>query len=141
MEEVYLECVKENSKLRIKILSTGYYNNLNCQFPKNLRVEGQRYSVPSSSITLVKSRNKHFYRISSKSINIVNNDTVLKVFEDDENKECIICMTNLKSHVFITCGHYVSCKECAETVNTTTKKCPICRCKISSIQNREDLLI
>ena len=31
---VYLKCVKEGKKLRIRITSPGYNNDANCQFPK-----------------------------------------------------------------------------------------------------------
>lgn len=38
--ECILKCVKEGSKLRIKIISDGYLNSANCQFPRALRVMG-----------------------------------------------------------------------------------------------------
>ena len=47
-QQVYLECVREKSKLRVRIISPGYYSDANCQFPRAIRVEGRKYSVPPS---------------------------------------------------------------------------------------------
>ena len=41
---VVLKCVKEGSKLRVKVVSTGY-NDWYVQFPNNLRKEGRLYIV------------------------------------------------------------------------------------------------
>ena len=45
MEYVELKCIKEGSKLRVRILSPGYLANANCQFPRDIRIEGLRYKV------------------------------------------------------------------------------------------------
>jgi len=42
---VILECVKEGAKLRVRVVSPGYNKSFNCQFPRNIRVEGARYIV------------------------------------------------------------------------------------------------
>lgn len=42
---VKLRCIKENGKLRVRVLSDGYHDDWNVQFPKNLRVEGATYLV------------------------------------------------------------------------------------------------
>ena len=72
-ELVYLKCVKEGSKLRIKIISPGYHNESNCQFPKDIRVPERRYSVPRSAISFSEGPNhKFFYRINKAFIKILN---------------------------------------------------------------------
>lgn len=42
---VRVQCVKEGSKLRVKVLSDGYHKDWHVQFPKNLREEGTIYIV------------------------------------------------------------------------------------------------
>jgi outer membrane protein assembly factor BamB len=42
---VVVECVKEGSKLRVRVTSSGYKKNWNVQFPRNLRQEGARFVV------------------------------------------------------------------------------------------------
>lgn len=55
---VELVCIKVQSKLRVRITSPGYLNDANCQFPRDLRVEGRRFQVPAVYVTLVQSRGK-----------------------------------------------------------------------------------
>ena len=38
---IELVCVKDGSKLRMRIVSPGYHQDWNVQFPKNLRILGQ----------------------------------------------------------------------------------------------------
>ncbi len=42
---VKLICIKEGGKLRMRVLSEGYNQKWNVQFPKNLRIEGKKYIV------------------------------------------------------------------------------------------------
>ncbi len=42
---VVVECYKAGSKLRVRVLSAGYNNDWNVQFPKNLRQDGVRFVV------------------------------------------------------------------------------------------------
>jgi len=44
---IVLECYKEGSKLRVRVVSEGYNGQWNVQFPRNLREEGARYVVES----------------------------------------------------------------------------------------------
>lgn len=58
MTGIVLKCVKEGSKLKIKVESPGY-KDWNVQFPKNIRKEGQRYLVES----IEPAGNGDFYRV------------------------------------------------------------------------------
>ena len=42
---VVVECYKDGGKLRMRVISEGYHNDWNVQFPKNLREEGARFVV------------------------------------------------------------------------------------------------
>lgn len=42
---VIVECFKEGSKLRIRVVSPGYNSSWKVQFPKDIRTEGARYLV------------------------------------------------------------------------------------------------
>lgn len=136
---VYLKCVKEASKLRTKIISPGFFNEANCQFPRNIRVEGMKYTVPLHAISFSESSNhKFFYRIDKNYIKIYNAESdITQIFEDDTTTECTICMNANKEIVFAKCGHYICCEECSLTIFQTTKKCPVCRTKIDEIVKRD----
>lgn len=56
---VLLKCIKEGSKLRVRVLSEGYEKNWNVQFPKNLRKEGTQYLVDA----VRQAANGNFYRV------------------------------------------------------------------------------
>lgn len=134
-KEVILQCFNEKNKLRVKIISHGFNNQANCQFPKDIRKEGRKYSVLSCFIKLVKGPNgKYFYRVSSKNDNIkilsendiINMNKNIKIYEDKDIDECLICMSNKKNTVCAPCGHYYACNICLLQMN----KCALCRCDI-----------
>lgn len=147
MDFVYLKCVKEFGKLRVKVTTTGYYKEANTQFPKDIRQEGRRYKVKMSDISMVQTRGKYFYTVKRKSNIIILNDDELdetmidlskiKIHTDENMDDCIICMDNKKEIVFMTCGHFYTCNECSLKVN----KCPICRNMISKRIKKEDIII
>ena len=91
---VELKCVKQGSKLRVKIISQGYINNANCQFPKDLRIEGRRFKVQSEYIKLITQKGRWFYSIKKKnSIEIIDNISSeelskIQIYEDKDEDEC-----------------------------------------------------
>lgn len=137
---VYLKCVKDGNKLRIRIISQGYNNDANVQFPKNIRKVGRIYTVPSYSVSFRKSvGGKLFYHVDKRYVTIVEEQNVeidFKVFEVDQSPDCVICMSELKSIIFSPCGHYCTCPTCAQSIND---KCPICRAKISNYVTKDEL--
>ncbi len=44
-EGILVKCVKEGAKVRVRVISEGYHNDWNVQFPRNLREEGALYLV------------------------------------------------------------------------------------------------
>jgi len=44
--------------------------------------------------------------------------------EEAKNLECIVCMDSVRHVVFMPCGHFVACANCAEKVDS---QCPKCR--------------
>lgn len=130
--------------------SAPYIKGYNCQFPRNVREEGMYYIVRTSSVTFRQS----FYAVSkaasiclmTKSLDEVKqyvsilsetNGQILPrvIFGDDDQTECVICMSIEKDSVFNPCGHYVACGGCA----SRCKCCPMCRGTIFNILKRSDL--
>lgn len=129
MSSVRLKCVKINNKLRVRIVSPGYFNEHNCQFPRAIRKENTLYEVPTADVSLVtRGGNKAFYRIKHPNIRIVNEDRLpledFKVYQDDN--ECAVCLSEQKQYVFGLCGHFYVCRSCANQLQL----CPMCRSKI-----------
>jgi len=142
-DPIYLQCIKSESKLRVRIISPGYHRDANVQFPRDIRVEGRKYSVPRSAISFSEGpRRKFFYRVSKQYIQIVSaqvSATISHIFEDETVTECIICMSAEKDSLFAPCGHYSTCYSCADKITQTTAKCPICRSRITEVVKRENV--
>jgi len=146
---INLVCIKEGSRLRVRIITPGYYNDANCQFPRNIRVLNRRYECDANDVTLAKGpRGKYFYRINKNNIKILDSESKepqkinLKVYGDDDASECVICMDQTKDVVFAPCGHYCACKECAQIMqsNTITRAvCPMCRSVITAVVERKNV--
>ena len=56
---ILVECIKQGSKLKVRVLSPGYHSDWNVQFPQNLRQEGIRYTVEA----LKEAKQGGFYRV------------------------------------------------------------------------------
>jgi outer membrane protein assembly factor BamB len=56
---VVLECFRDGSRLRMRVVSAGYNNDLRVQFPQNLRQENVRYLVDEIHLTA----RGDFYRV------------------------------------------------------------------------------
>lgn len=134
---VQLYCTKVGSKLRVRVQTAGYLRHANCQFPRDLRVDGRRFEVDPSAISLITTRGKYFYAVKNKNaIRILpsggeeittggdgTRTLPQQIFTDDSTEDCIICMETPKVIVFNPCGHFYAC----ETCSTPLKQCPICR--------------
>lgn len=148
-EKVKLKCVQEGNRLRIKIVSKGWSPDANCQFPKNIRVAGREFLVPKADISIVFTKGKFFYKVRKNNIEICENGSVavgapdvdknMRVFEDPELMECVVCMGDkdpVKGFmIFIVCGHCCTCEKCALKLTD----CPMCRTKISQRITKLDL--
>ncbi|HEY7545701.1 MAG TPA: PQQ-binding-like beta-propeller repeat protein, partial [Blastocatellia bacterium] len=55
---VIVECFREGSNLRVRVVSEGFNRNWHCQFPKGIREEGARYVVDE-----VREARGGFYRV------------------------------------------------------------------------------
>ena len=43
-------------------------------------------------------------------------------------RECVVCMDEVKTHAFVPCGHFCVCDRCAAEIMASSKKeCPNCR--------------
>lgn len=132
-ELVFLQCFEETNKLRVRIISTNYLNNLNCKFPRSIRKRDRLYCIESKYIKLNRKPNrKDFYDVTAKYIQIIEDGSegcvkVSKIYTDEE-ENCCICLSDRKYYVFADCGHYYVCKLCYD--RNVFVNCPICRSKI-----------
>jgi len=136
---VYLECVAEGRRLRVKIISPNYNNTANCVFPRDLRKEGRKFTVPKSTISFGKGpRGTFFYRVNKKSLIKVLDEPIPDDIKIYSVGKCIICFdkdTETEMVVYIPCGHECMCIECDGSV----KICPMCRIEIERSVKRSEI--
>ena len=127
MSFVILKCVKEYNKLRVKIISNGYNNFANCQFPKAIRQEGRKYRVPPEAIKVVqRGVNKFFYHVDKNLIEVITEEIDINSIEQVfKSEDCCICLEGECGLVMVPCGHLCLCSGCS--VQYKDNKCPMCR--------------
>ena len=142
-DSVYLKCSNIGNKLRVRIITPGFYSSANCQFPRDLRVDGRYFRVSPKHINLITTRGKYYYSIKNKSyIEIIDYSKVpefiapkIKIYEDTEQEECLLCYDAPKQSIFSPCGHFYTCTSCSIKCN----KCPICRQPVEGYINKKDM--
>ena len=78
-------------------------------------------------------------RIKNLSSQMNDLQDQVKKMEEKDTKWCLICWEYPTNHAFIPCGHKISCGNCAATVLTANKQCPICRVRIIDIMQIWDV--
>ncbi len=155
---VKFRCIKEGSRLIVRVTSPGYQNGINCQFPRSIRKDGGEYWSQASAVTLARGpAGKYFYRVKPKAVHCetppegklehTNAASVearkdltknVKVYEDKDCTDCVVCFDLPKEVVIVPCGHYALCKECIEQIIKTNGKCPLCRGEITLHVSRNE---
>lgn len=138
-QTVRLRCVSEGSRLRVKIISPGYYASANCQFPRDLRSENSEYEVPVSAVTLAQGpAGKYFYRVRARDVRRLESNMLLAVY-GAASDDCCVCMDNPCTMVIAPCGHYCLCTGCVTAVRGSVRSCPMCRGPIGAIVSRDQI--
>ena len=139
MSFVLLQCVKEKSKLRVKIISNGYNNNANCQFPKAIRQENMKYRVPPEAIKVARrGLNKFFYHVDKNSIEVITEGIDINSIEQIyESEDCCICLEGECELVMVPCGHLCLCSVCS--LQYKDNKCPMCRSVVMARIDKSEL--
>jgi hypothetical protein len=166
---VYLHCVKIRGKLRVRILTTGYINDANVQFPRAIRVEGMVYRVKREAVSFRRGggrqRGKLFYSISKNDITCVDGKhgeyeqtMALLAYERQAIQEEKKGTVPIKVKVFDVNEQEEECSICMDAKKDTvfiqcghfcscsscaTKldKCPICRSHITERVKRCDIRV
>ena len=55
--------------------------------------------------------------------------------QEEEKKNCVVCMERPSKTVMVPCGHASFCEECAKRLQSTVGRCAICRAKIQTVMN------
>ncbi len=134
---VNLKCIKEGSRLRVKITTPGYNNNANCQFPRAIRAEGKTFKVPAANVTVAGNEGRgFFYRVTKNNIEELFDDVAMpeKIYTANA---CVVCLEEGAAEIVILrCGHLCLCADCSKLVIGI---CPICRGPITGKIHKDQL--
>jgi hypothetical protein len=80
----------------------------------------------------IKLRNKNFslLEIFGKPLSSIRSNTSSPTSYCSDglsNRECIVCMSEVKDTIVLPCRHMCLCSECADTIRGRSDKCPLCR--------------
>merc|ERR1712228_169995 len=81
-------------------------------------------------IVSFKDKNNIFMAIRQLIANGKNKNDNQRIEEVQNQKECVICYDNKRTHCCVPCGHICLCDEC----EGADGKCPICQTKYYSLQ-------
>jgi hypothetical protein len=121
-EFVYLQCMKIKGKLRVRILTHGYINDLNVQFPRAIRVEGMIYRVKRESVTMRRSggrQRKPFYSIPKTEITCIDQS-------DAEHKQTLAFLARERASAQEEKKASMLANVKVFDVNEEDDECPIC---------------
>ncbi|ERN12352.1 probable E3 ubiquitin-protein ligase LUL2 [Amborella trichopoda] len=63
----------------------------------------------------------------------MGNLSVAEFDNDDQGKECVICMSEPRDTAVLPCRHMCMCSECANLLRRQSNRCPICRQPVDEI--------
>lgn len=150
-DQVLFQCIQDGRKLRVRILTPGYHNEANCQFPRDIRAPGKYFTAPASSVRFVTTpKGTVFYRVTKSLIKETAGPgvedsaaaagggeiNIPRIYDVDvSSDECIICMENEKTQIYIPCGHYCACIYCSAKLDS----CPLCRGSIERMIHHDEI--
>lgn len=156
---VRFRCVREGSRVRVRVITPGYNPYANCQFPRDGRVVGKEYEAPVSALSFSDTRGKFFYRVKPKEIREVDilsigsagssggsscssnsSGTSARVEHVFESADCVVCLDCEPAIIFAPCGHFCACEDCARQLfSSSGKRCPMCRATIAQCVTKAQL--
>jgi hypothetical protein len=104
---------------------SGLRNQTNCRFNKKIDY-CKKSNKLDNDIVLI---NKEDEKIEQNNEYIKIRQKEIKIYLDETEMECVVCMKNRKNILFIPCGHLCICEVCMLGFDINDV-CPMCRREI-----------
>ncbi len=140
-----------------RVFTNVYNNSYNCRFPKDIREVGAFYEVGPNDIDLFNNgRIAPYYVIRTHNIKVISPSGGQSMFSEPtpsgwpqqqpqqvdlsqlrvfEESECVCCMSERSTVIFLPCAHQCTCEDCYGGLKKAARRlptCPICRREIKS---------
>ncbi len=73
------------------------------------------------------------FKVQFSTLTEEKDQLAMKLDDEDQGKECVVCKESRKEYVFFPCGHMCVCEGCAASIQGRDRKCPLCRGVSTSI--------
>lgn len=104
---------KEFTKLSLSLRENGLYE---------LKVDDQYIHMRNKNFSLLE-----IYGKPTTAAKSTASSPVSYCSDGLSNRECIICMSEVKDTIVLPCRHMCLCFDCANTIRNRSDKCPLCR--------------
>jgi len=54
--------------------------------------------------------------------------------DENQTKECILCLDKPVSHIILPCMHFSLCEDCAKGYKRGESTCPVCRAPVTDVR-------
>ena len=73
------------------------------------------------------------FKVQFSTLTEEKDQLAMKLDDEDQCKECVVCKESRKDYAFLPCGHMCVCEGCAASIQGQDRKCPLCRGVSTSI--------
>ena len=73
------------------------------------------------------------FKVQFSTLTEEKDHLAMKLDDEDQCKECVVCNESRKEYAFLPCGHMCVCEGCAASIQGQDRKCPLCRGVSTSI--------
>ena len=73
------------------------------------------------------------FKVQFSKLTEEKDQLAMKLDDEDQCKECLVCKESRKEYTFLPCGHMCVCEGCAASIQGQDRKCPLCRGVSTSI--------
>jgi chromosome segregation ATPase len=73
------------------------------------------------------------FKVQFSTLTEEKDQLAMKLDDEDQCKECVVCKESRKGYAFLPCGHMCVCEGCAASIQGQDRKCPLCRGVSTSI--------
>jgi chromosome segregation ATPase len=67
------------------------------------------------------------FKVQFSTLTEEKDQLAMKLDDEDQCKECVVCKELRKEYAFLPCGHMCVCKGCAASIQGQDRTCPLCQ--------------
>ena len=129
------ETLHDLSIKKLLLLENGHasmYANAKRDYEHNLAILNSRINQKDEELNDSIAQITQF-KVQISALMEEKDQLAMKLDDEDQCKECVVCKESKKGYAFLPCGHMCVCEGCAASIQGQDRKCPLCRGVSTSI--------